>query len=123
MQSVKFNKEFIEKNRNKITKIKLSAFCQTSYPCWHSVTFKMDKWYESDHSVHATHLLEFYHLMDKGDKEHMLEYFTNKHFVKYFDIVVDKLVNEIKELKTHIKYMPGGEGYKEAKESFESFNL
>jgi hypothetical protein len=131
IQKVDFNDKYIEENRDNIEELKLSMFCQASYPCWHSITFRLkemkeDEWISSDKSVHATKLLEFYHLMDKEDREHMVGYFENKYFTKYVDIVVDKLLRENKELgkkneelELHIRFQPGGEGYLEAKENFD----
>jgi NAD-dependent SIR2 family protein deacetylase len=132
IQNVDFNEKYIEENRDNILEIKLSLLCLTSYPCWHSVTFRLkgmkeDEWMSSDKSVHATKLLEFYHLMDQEDREHMVEYFENKHFTKYVDIVVDKLLKENdmlkkknEELELEIRFQPGGLGYQEAKENFDS---
>jgi hypothetical protein len=131
IQKVDFDDKYIEENRYNIEELKLSMFCQTSYPCWHSVTFRLkdmkeDEWISSNKSVHATKLLEFYHLMDKEDREHMVGYFENKYFTKNIDIIVDKLLKENdtlkkknEELELQIKYQPGGEGYLEAKENFD----
>jgi hypothetical protein len=122
IQKVDFNDKYIEENRDNIEELKLSMFCQTSYPCWHSITFRLkgmkeDEWISSDKSVHATKLLEFYHLMDQEDREHMVGYFENKYFTKYVDIVVDKLLKENdmlkkknEELELQIRFQPGGEG-------------
>jgi hypothetical protein len=81
----------------------------------HSITFA----YRLDY----THTINIFNENIKDDINNVLILNLNLSlggfFTKPYSDQINDLKKKINELETHIKYMPGGDGYHEAKQNFE----
>jgi len=138
------NSELLEKYMYNVDQIKISAYCKTSMPCCHYCEFHLkdtDEW-TPGREMHGSQIIMFYDIMDEEDKKHfsyLLDpktfswskknptYEWNKLLIekvkKMQKIEMEKKMEEIKKkyqfIRDELYYSPSGQGYMEAKKSFE----
>jgi hypothetical protein len=131
-----FDSNYIQKYGNQINKIDIDLECleRDNYICKHHVKILLydNSIWSNKLLATSTELLEFYYLMDNIQKKHFMENLSvgsidyNKNIlVKVLNRletaiqIKDTRITKLEEEIIHLKYMPDGIGYKEAKENFE----